>query len=120
VLRAADFEARWASMPTVEVWGASLRPGLAPGRPAAGELEAALAAANIACMASGSVGGVAKYFFFAQEDGAGAPQHLAIAELSLGGGRLSGIAKASSPAVGAELVKEAKRALAGTGLLAAP
>jgi hypothetical protein len=104
-------------MPTVELWGASLKPGA---RPMPGEFEKALATVNIACMASGVVGGVSKYYFFGQSTSGGETDaDLAIAELSLlaTSSRLSSIVKASSAAMGVAFFAELKRGILSSGLV---
>lgn len=97
-LKASDFEGRWKALPTIEVWGAQFAR-----EPRAGEVERALAPRHISCMASGSVSGVLKFYFFAQ--GADATS-LAIAELSLtlASRRASCLVKATPKDLGAQFL----------------
>lgn len=96
-LRAEDFEPRWNSLATVEVWGATLRAPLANK-----QMEETLGKANIRCMASGVIDGVQKYYFYAEDsDGA-----LFMAEVSVTGSsmRVSAVIKAANAAKGAQFV----------------
>jgi len=106
-LKAADFEARWAALPAAEVFGMTLVRA-----PRDGELERALAPHHVACMASGALGGVQKFYFFAQGEGADAGS-LGIAELSitLASLRLSALVKAAPPALGPLLVAALREGL---------
>jgi hypothetical protein len=99
VLKPADFEAKWASLATAEIWGTSLI--AAPG---AGELEKLLLPAHIVCTASGNVGGVTKYYFYGLDD---ASEGGCVAEVSitLASSRLSAVVKAATPSVGAGFVE---------------
>ncbi len=107
-------------MATVEVWGATLT-----SKPGDGDLEKALAPAHIACMASGTVGGVVKYYFYAQGDegegGSSASPPLAIGEVSITASslRLSAVVKASTPSVGSAFVEAFKKTLGETGFVKA-
>lgn len=103
-LKAAEFESAWARLSTLEVWGTTLA-----AVPGAGELEKALAPKGIACMASGTVGGVTKYYFYAQPEASlplppGEPP-VVIAEVSLTAAscRLSAIIKGPEGAAGGQL-----------------
>ena len=91
----------------MEVWGCSLS-----AQPAGGALEKALAPHAVQCMASGSSGGVHKYYFWGMGEGG-----VAIAELSVSQGlRLSGVIKAASPALGGALLEAIKEGLHDSGL----
>jgi hypothetical protein len=105
-LKASEFESKWASLSTVDMWGATLR-----AQPAQGELEKALSAQGIVCMASGTVGGVSKYYFFAQED---ATAQLFMAEVSVNIAtlRLSAVLKAGDASLGEAFVAKIKEGLA--------
>ena len=103
-LKASEFESKWQALTTVEVWGAPLR---AP--PASGELEKALAGSGVVCLASGTVGGVSKYYFFAVTE----DDKLCMVEVSgtLSSLRLSAVIKASETGVGGRFVSVVKGAL---------
>lgn len=103
VMKAAEFESRWASLSTVDMWGATM---LAP--PGPGQLEGALAKEAIACMASGVMTGVAKYYFYAQEESSG---RFCMAEVSLtlASLRLSVVLKAPDASLGAAFLEVFKR-----------
>ncbi len=111
VLKAAEFESRWAALTTVELWGATLK-----ALPAPGELEKALAAGAILCMASGTVGGVSMYYFYAQEDapgGEGREGRLCMSEVSItvASLRLSAVIKAPDMTLGLQFVEVFKKTL---------
>lgn len=100
VLKAAEFEGIWAGLQAVELWGSGLSRV-----PATGELEQLLARHRLACLASGTISGVSKYYFYAQmavgaAGGAGGGgEQLLLAELSITHAslRLSAVLKAQSP-----------------------
>lgn len=129
VLKASEFERHWSSLVTVELWGATLA-----NRPADGELEKSLSTRHIACMASGVVGGVSKYYFYGQavspEDttigsiggpGSTSSTNLAIAEVSLPANskRISAVIKASNPSLGLVFTEQFKAGVKATGLVVA-
>lgn len=130
-LRVGTFEAKWASLPTVEVWGGTLT-----NEPGAGVLESALKPLGIACMASGNKGGTTKYYFYgcSMENGgggggdskegeggagSGGGEGVAIVELCMTPPslRLSGVIKASSPELGTVFLEVLKEGLGEAGLL---
>jgi len=109
-LPVAEFESKWKSLATVEVWGCSLAAAPAPGA-----LEKALLPHAVHCMASGAQGGVHKFYFWGAGEGG-----VAIAEISVSQGlRLSGVIKAASPALGAALLEAIKDGIHDSGLEAA-
>ena len=113
LLKASDFEPQWRALPTVELWGATLAVA-----PIDGELQALMSRIRFACLASGTVAGVSKYYFYAQGSGEGgssatpltgsdvaspgATTALCIVEASvaLSSLHLSLVVKASTPALG--------------------
>jgi hypothetical protein len=109
-LKASEFESKWASLGHVEMMGATLKAPLGTG-----ELERVLAASGIACMASGAVAGVAKYYFYAQEEPSG---KLAMAEVSVTAAslRLSAVIKASEPGIAAEIAEVFTAAMKGMAM----
>lgn len=90
VLRAEDFEAAWTSAATCELWGVALKD-----IPSESDLERSLARHHCVCLASGNLGDVQKYYFFAQERGTDA---LFMVELSItmASKRLSAMVKGPS------------------------
>lgn len=78
-------------------------------------MERSLLPRHLACMASGLVGGVRKYYFFAQgeDDTAGGIVTLAIGELTLTDAtrRLSVVIKASTTHLGGNFLEALKEAL---------
>ena len=97
ILKASDFEQRWASLPSSEIWGTTITRG-----PRDGEMERSLQLHHLACMASGAVNGIHKYYFFAQNDILTDTTNLVIGELTLTDStkRLSVMIKATSPELG--------------------
>jgi len=115
----AAFEAKWATLPTVEVWGGTLN-----AEPTPGSIETVLKPHGIACMASGTKSGTAKYYFYAcgvEEEGAATSDNspVAIVELSQTPPslRLSGVIKASSPDLGVVFLDVLKDALHDAGIV---
>ena len=106
-LRAAEFESRWAALSTVELYGATLAAPLDDGA-----LQRVLATAGIVCIASGTVSGVSKFYFYAQEEGSG---KLCMAEVSvaLATRRLTAVIKAADADIGPAFVNVFKRSVAG-------
>ena len=118
MLKAAEFEPRWRALPTVELWGATLA-----AEPHNGELQALLDAARFACMASGTVAGVSKYYFYAQDAAppaeAGSPPGLCIVEVSvtLASLHVSLVIKATSAELGRHCLAAISGALLAAGKL---
>lgn len=130
LLKAADFEPQWRALPTVELWGATLAAA-----PIDGELQALMSRTRFACLASGTVAGVSKYYFYAQGIGeggssatpltgsaaasAGAATALCIVEASvaLSSLHLSLVVKASTPALGELCAAAIKSALSEARML---
>lgn len=116
-LKPATFETLWSTLPTVEVWGATLAEG---GEGSGGAIEGALRGVpGVQCMASGTKGGVCKFYYYGLQEGAREGEGAAIIELcvtppSL---RVSGILKASSAALGGLLLGAIKEALGDAMLL---
>lgn len=110
-LKASEFEGRWAALPTVELWGCTLS-----ALPPVGALEKALGSAGVACIASGALNGVSKFYFHAQEAspvpgdaGALIMVEVTIAHSSL---RLSAVVKAPGPFLGARFARLFRRLVA--------
>jgi len=96
-LRAEDFEPKWNSLATVEVWGATLRAPLA-GK----QMEDTLGAGHIRCMASGVIDGVQKFYFYAED--AAAALFMAEVSVTAASMRVSAVIKAANAAKGAQFV----------------
>ena len=111
-LSVADFEQHWRTLPTCERWESTLQ--CAP-LDRDGALAAHLAPAHLRCLASGTVAGVVKAYFYAHgDDDPIGCSSLCIAEVSvtLASLRLGVVVRASSPALG-ELCASAIRAASG-------
>jgi len=106
VLKASDFEGEWGRLPCVELWGCTLR-----AMPAQGEVERLLQSRHVLCIASGSVGGVSKGYFYAQEEASGGRMCMAELSVTASSLRASAVIKAPDPALSLAFTDIFRRAL---------